>query len=107
MRIQSSSVEVRLGALALFVDGRAAMEAVEPEPRRIYVRLVASNQMGKDEAGRGRGLEAAITPACVEIEPLDRCAVDDWRAVHRHVREAGPLAQQPEATDHRHQRHAA
>ena len=47
-------MEVRLGALALFVDGRAAMEAVEPEPRRIYVRLVASNQMGKDEAGRRR-----------------------------------------------------
>ena len=54
-----------------------------------------------------RRLEAAVAPAGVEVETLDSGAVDDRRAIHRHVHDAAPGAQQPRATDHRHQRHAA
>src|ERR1700675_2119856 len=63
--------------------------------------------MGKRQAGCGRRLEAAVAPAAIEIEPVDRRAVDDGRAVHRHIRDAAPAAKQTCASEHRHDGHAA
>ena len=69
----------------------------------------ASRAIGVGEApARGRRrLEAAVAPAGIEIEAVDRRLVDDRRAVHGHVHQAAPAAQQPQPAEHRHQRHAA
>ena len=50
-------MQVRLGALAFFVDHGAAAEAVEAEPRRFLVRLVARDQMGEDQPEAGVALK--------------------------------------------------
>ena len=85
----------------------AGGEAVEPEGRVERMRLVARDRVGEAPARGRRRLEAAVAPARVEIEALDRRPVDDRRAVHRHVHQAAPAPQQPQPPDHRHQRHAA
>ena len=63
--------------------------------------------MREAPAARGRGLEAAVAPAGVEVEPGDGRSIDDRRAVQAHVHHAAPHAQNARAADHRHQRHAA
>ena len=50
-------MQVRFGALALFVDHRATPEAVEAELRRLPVRLVARQKMGKDQPEAGVALK--------------------------------------------------
>ena len=72
---------------------RACREAVEPIGGGDRMRLVLGDEMGKAQAGGRRRLEAAIAPAGIEIEPVDRRPVDDRRAVHRHVHQPAPGAQ--------------
>src|SRR5436305_14232719 len=74
------SMQVRLGARALFVEQRAGRGAIEPHCRGDIVRLVARDQMREAPAGGRCCLEAAVAPAAIEIEPVDRRAVDDRRA---------------------------
>src|SRR5680860_947797 len=102
-----SSVQVRLGAHALLVDDAALREAIETVGGRIWGGLAGGDEMGEAPAGGGRCLEAAIAPAGIEIEAFDRRRIDDGRAVHGHVEQAAPGAQDAQAPDDRHQRHAA
>src|SRR5450432_1382674 len=74
-----ASMQVRLGALALFVDEVPGAKPVETQVRSRRVWRVTRDQMGEGKSGSGRGLEAAIAPAGVEIEALRRRAVDDRR----------------------------
>jgi hypothetical protein len=69
------------------------------------VRLVTREQMRKAPARRGRRLEAAVAPAAIEIKTVVRRAIDDGRAVHRHIHDAAPGTQHAHAPDGRHQRH--
>src|SRR6202048_478819 len=51
-----ASMQVRLGALALFVDEVPGAESVEPEMKCRRMRRVARDQMGEDKSRSGRGL---------------------------------------------------
>src|SRR5258708_35856330 len=101
------SMEIGLGALPFFVYRVARRETVEPIGCRDFVRPICRDKMGKGQARGGRRLEAAVAPAAVEVEPVDRRVVDDRRAVHRHIRDAAPAPEQACAPEHRHDGHAA
>src|SRR5262249_6345836 len=101
-----TSVQVGLRTHALLVDHPACAETVEPVSSGVWVRLILGDEMGKTPARSRRRLEAAIAPAGVEIEAVDRGFVDNGRAVHGHVEQAAPRAQDAQAPDQRHERHA-
>src|SRR5258706_3868879 len=61
--------------------------------------------MSEGKSRSGLSLEAAVAPAGVEIEAFRSHAVDDRRAIHRHVQEAAPVSQDARPSDRRHQRH--
>ncbi len=103
----SRSMQIGLGALAFFVNQVAGPETVEAIGCGERMRLVARQQVSETPARGRRCLEAAVAPAGVEIEALDRRPVDDRGAVHRHVDETAPRAEHAHAPDCRHQRHAA
>src|SRR6185312_8324301 len=71
------SVQIRLRSLPFLIEQVAGCEAVEAVSARHFLRLFAREQMGKAIAGGRRRLEPAVTPAAVEVQPLDRRAVDD------------------------------
>src|SRR5687767_978548 len=79
----SDLVKVGLGAEAPFVERITSLEAVETHFGRGRMRVPACQEMREAVAGGGRRLEAAVTPAGIEIEIIDMGAVDDRRAVHR------------------------
>jgi hypothetical protein len=60
-----------LRAHTLFVDDAAFRETSEPVSGGVRVRLAGGDEMGEAPAGGGRGLEAAIAPAGIEIETFD------------------------------------
>src|ERR1700728_5049379 len=60
--------------------------------------------MGEAPPGAGRRLEAAVAPAAVEIEPLDRRLADEGRAIHGHVHDARALPENAQARERRHHR---
>src|SRR5690554_6280440 len=95
----SSSVEVRHGAFATFVKDVTGGEAVQAVGGIELVRLAGGDGVGETPTRGGRRLEAAVAPSGVEIEPLNRRAVDDRRAVHRHIHDAAPLAQVAQAAE--------
>src|SRR6478736_6672819 len=64
------SVQVRCGALALFVDHVAGLEPVETIGGVELVGFVLGDGVGEAPARGRRGLEAAVAPARVEIEAL-------------------------------------
>ncbi len=65
-------MQVGLGADALFVDLVAApRNGRGAGSRAVSMRLVAGDQMGVAVAGGGRGLEAAIAPAGIQVEIVD------------------------------------
>src|SRR5262245_45168890 len=72
-----ASVLVGLRAHALLVDHAACRQAIEPVGGRIWMRLVLGYEVREADAGGRRRLEAAIAPAGIEIEPIDRRLVDD------------------------------
>ena len=61
---------------------------------------VLCNSVSKGPAGCWGCFESAIAPAAVEIEPFNMGAVDDWRAIHRHIHNATPHAQKPHTAEH-------
>src|SRR5262245_63264940 len=103
MRMASASVQVRLRAHALLVDDAALSEAVETIGGGERMRLAGGDEMGETPARCRRRLEAAIAPAGVEIEPVDRRLVDDRRAVHGNVEQHAPGAEVAQAYDNRHE----
>src|SRR6516162_1090039 len=100
------SVQVRLRTVTALVDEMAGCETVEAIGGGEGMRLVISDEVGEAPAGRRRRLEAAITPAAVQVEPVDRCPVDDGGAVHRHVHDAAPMAQHANAAEAGPERHS-
>ena len=100
-------MQVWLGADALFINHRAAPEPVEAIFGGIFMRRALGEQMRIAITRGRRGLEAAVTPARVDEQTVNIGAVDEGRAVHRHIHDAAPHAQQARAPDHRHDRHAA
>ena len=93
-----------LGARAALVDETAFAETVDREVGVDRVRLVRGDHMGEAPARAGNRLEAAVAPAAVEIEPLDRRLADEGRAVHGHVHDARPLPENAQARERRHHR---
>ena len=59
------------------------------------MRVVSGQKMRETPSRGGRRLEAAVTPARIEIETLDGRVVDNGRSIRRHVHDAPPTAQQP------------
>src|SRR5206468_2148533 len=80
-----------------FIDQATLDEAVEAERLGDRMRPVIGDRIGEDEARARNGLEAAGAPAAIDIEPLHIGLADDGRAVARHVDDAPPHAQHPEA----------
>ena len=74
-------MQVGLGALALFVDHPAGSEPVKTIGLRRLMRGIGGQKMGKAETGCRRRLEAAVAPAAVQIEAVNRRMVDNGRAV--------------------------
>ena len=70
-------MQVRLCAGAAFVDEISPTETVQPQQRCNRVRLVAGNQMRIAVAGCRCRLEAAVTPAGVDVEIIQRGFIDD------------------------------
>src|SRR5579864_3172480 len=99
-------MKIWLRALAVFVEKRAGGEAIDAVGRRNGVWLVVRDEMGEAEACTGHGLEAAITPAAVEVETVHIGPIHDRRAVHGHIDEAGPCSQYADTADQWHQGHA-
>src|SRR3546814_14188763 len=94
---------MRHGGSAVFVDQRAAAEAVEAEGGVQRVRLVMRDGMGENMAAAGRRLEAAGAPAAIDIEPPDRRPADERTGLRANVDDTGPLAQHaPPAEDREH-----
>src|SRR6188768_263667 len=91
------SMQIGLRAGAALVDGVAGAETVEPVGGGELVGLAGGDQMGEAPARRRGGLEAAIAPAAIEIEVVDRRLVDDRRTIHGHVHDAAPGAQDADA----------
>src|SRR5258706_8397965 len=90
INVPLSSMQIGLSALAIFVDHMAGEEAIQAQGSGGPVTGVTSDQMREGEARRGRRLEAAITPAAIEIKAIHRRLVDNRRAVHRHIDIACP-----------------
>src|SRR3546814_12274240 len=72
MIIAAPSLQIGLGARALFIDQLPAREAIEPIACGDRMRLVTGEQMRKAPARRRSRLEPAVAPAAVEIEPRHR-----------------------------------
>src|SRR5579859_2681102 len=68
----SPLMRIGRGSGAALVDRRAAIEAIEREMLVELVRPVLRDRMRKAEARGGRCFEAAVAPAAVDIEALDR-----------------------------------
>src|SRR5580700_4035783 len=92
---------MRDGGGRRLVDQIAVPEAVEAEGRVDRMRLVPRYRMGEEMAGAGCRLEAAGAPAAIDVEARDRRLADDRRAVGRDVDDAAPIAQHPQAAEHR------
>src|SRR5690606_5520693 len=58
------------------------------------MRTVVRNGVSEDPAGSRCCLEAAVAPAGIEVETLDRRLADDGAAVHGHVHDTAPVAEQ-------------
>src|SRR5262245_29992037 len=91
------------GTCALLIEGAAREEALKPECRVERVRRVVGDRVREHPARPWRGLEAAVAPASVDIEVVNRQAADDRAAVHGHIDETAPCAQEPQAADEWHQ----
>ena len=78
---------------AVLVDQQSGLEPVQRIGRGDAVRAVVGDQVGKDMAGSRRRLEAAGSPAAVEIEAVDIRLRDDRRGVRAGVDDAAPVAQ--------------
>src|SRR5258707_6813125 len=89
---------------ALLVDRVAGGETLEREGLVELVRLVIGDRVSEDPARGRRRLEAAIAPAAVDVEILQRRLADDRAAIHRHVHDAGPMAQHAQAAEAREER---
>src|SRR4051794_41043582 len=94
------SMKVGHRALAVLVDEMAGGKTVEPEGGVKRVRIATRDGVGEAPAGSRRRLEAAVAPAGVKIEPIDRSGADDGRTVHRHVHHAAPGPRDPQPPEH-------
>src|SRR5215470_4081325 len=81
---------------AALVDHCTAREAIECEGFVERMRPVLRDRMREDEARGRRRLEAAIAPAAVDVEALDRRLADDRAPVHGHVVDAAPEPHHPQ-----------
>jgi len=61
------SVEVRLRALAFFVDETAGRESIKPIGGGDRMRLIAGNGPGEQMGRTGSGFESAGSPAAIHI----------------------------------------
>ena len=71
------SMEVGLRAHPLLVDEMAGGETIQTIGGGNRMRLIPRDEMCKAPTRCGSGLEAAVTPAGVEIQPIDWRVVDD------------------------------
>src|SRR6185437_1065823 len=102
--ISVSLMGAGIRAGALLVDRVTAGEALEGEGLVEFVRLIVGDGMGEDPARGRRRLEAAIAPAAVYVEILQRRLADDRAAIHRHVHDAAPAAHHAKAAETREER---
>ena len=89
------------GSSDAFVDGAALEETIEPKGPGNVSWTVIGNEIGENVTGTGNCLKTAGAPATVDIETVHIGFRDDWRAVTRHIDDAAPHAQHPQAGNHR------
>ena len=63
-------MQIRLSALTIFVDHISAAETVQAQRDGGRMRRVGARKWAKQKSDGGGGLEAAIAPAAIEIEPF-------------------------------------
>src|SRR5438128_7181214 len=71
------SMEVGLRAHPLLIDEMAGRETIQTIGGGKRMRFIPRDQMRKAPARCRSCLEAAVTPASIEIQPIDRRVVDD------------------------------
>ena len=76
-----------------FIDLSAIFEPVQCQQAVNFMRAVMGNSMGKTPARARNSLKAAITPASIQIKPVNICFGNKGRSIHRHIHNAGPLPQ--------------
>src|SRR5258707_7949936 len=99
-------MQVGLWTLALLVEQMSGGKTVEPIGACRLVRLAAREQVSETITGSRGCFESTVAPARVYIESLQRCAIDDRRAIHRHVHDSAPGAQHAHPPKSKHQSHA-
>jgi hypothetical protein len=82
-----------------FVDQPSVAEPLERERRAIGCGSPFAIVQAKTCAEPGRRLEAARAPAAIDEEARHGRPADDRRAVRRHVDDAAPVAQHPQASE--------
>ena len=84
---------------------RAGREAIEAKSRGSLVRLIARETDGRSTSPSRRRLEAAIAPAGVEVEPVDRRAsMIGEPSIDMSM--MPPQRRRRDSPEHRHHRHA-
>ncbi len=89
---------MRNGSGAVLVYETTGIEAVDGEGRIQRMRFVVGDGVGKHPARAGCCLEAAGTPATIEIKSLDRRFGDNGAGIGTDVDNAGPLPVHAHAT---------
>ena len=86
---------------AVFVDQGTGGEAREIERRIEFVRMIVCDRVRKDPSGPGRCLEAARSPAAIEVEARQRHFADYRAGVRTDINDTAPLTQHAHAAEPR------
>ena len=90
---------------AMLIKLFAFHQSVEREIGIEFMRRIVGHGMREGEARCGRGLEALIAPAAIEIEAVNGSYSDEGGTIGRHIIDATPGAEQAQARHeggHRH-----
>ena len=88
--IARRSLQVRLRPGAFFVEQLTGCKTIKAIFRRNRVRFVARDQVCEAPTRSRCRLEPAIAPAAIQIEAVNRGAIDDRRSIECHVHDAAP-----------------
>ena len=91
---------MRHAGSAMFIDQRAGGEAIERERRGNFVRLTLRDSVSEDKSRAWDRLEAAGTPATIEIKPRYRRLADNGARIRADINDATPLAHHLDATEY-------
>src|SRR5690606_8140682 len=89
------------GSRAMLVDQIACAIAIEREGRVQGVRLIAGDSVSKHPAGSGGCLEAAGSPAAIDVYPFHRRLSDDGAGIWAGVDDTAPLPHHPHPPENR------